>query len=100
MEAIMLTSGNLICQLIARTLFEQFAPSMEPLRPYAQGHLDIEAYTAYAKQLDQALASGDIPALRATFEAFSNLNRKSVLQTITAARDHMNSAQSPQQAAL
>ena len=86
MEAIMLTSGNLICQLIARTLFEQFEPSMEPLRPYAQNQLDIESYTTYARQLDSALADRDIPKLRATFEAFSNLNRKTVMQAFEAAR--------------
>ena len=86
MQAIMLTSGNLICQLIARTLFEQFAPAMEPLRPYTHGQLDIEAYTTYAKQLDRAVAGRDIPAMRATFEAFSNLNRKTVMQAFAEAR--------------
>lgn len=100
MQAIMLTSGNLICQLIARTLFEQFAPSMESLKPYGQGQLDMEAYTAYARQLDQALAARDIPAMRATFEAFSNLNRKTVLQTIAAARHNMTPSISAKEATL
>ena len=86
MQAIMLTSGNLICQLIARTLFEQFAPAMEPLREYTQGQLDVEAYTTYARQLDRAVAARDIPAMRATFEAFSNLNRKTLMQGLKVAR--------------
>lgn len=86
MQAIMLTSGNLICQLIARTLFEQFAPAMEPLREYTRGQLDIEAYTTYSRQLDRAVAARDIPAMRATFEAFSNLNRKTVMQAFADAR--------------
>ena len=96
MQAIMLTSGNLICQLIARTLFEQFAPAMEPLRPYAQGQLDVDAYAAYARQLDAALAERDIPAVRATFEAFSNLNRSTVMQMFETAR----LSQAPQEVAL
>lgn len=86
MQAIMLTSGNLICQLIARTLFEQFEPAMQPLRPYARDQLDIPAYRTYARHLDQALAARDIPAMRATFEAFSNLNRRTVMQMFEAAR--------------
>jgi len=100
MEAIMLTSGNLICQLIARTLFEQFEPSIEPLEAYARDQLDIETYTQHARQLDKALAARDIPALRATFEAFSNLNRKSVMQTFEAARLGQNLSNSKQQAAI
>ncbi len=91
MQAIMLTSGNLICQLIARTLFEQFAPAMEPLRPYTRSQMDVEAYTTYARQLDRAVAARDIPAMRATFEAFSNLNRKTLMQAFSDAR----AAQSP-----
>ena len=86
MQAIMLTSGNLICQLIARTLFEQFEPSIDPLRPYTRDQLDIETYTQHARRLDKALAERDVPALRATFEAFSNLNRQSVMQAFEAAR--------------
>lgn len=92
MQAIMLTSGNLICQLIARTLFEQFAPAMEPLREYTQGHLDVEAYTTYARQLDSAVAARDIPAMRATFEAFSNLNRKTLMHGLNAARKNTSSS--------
>ena len=91
MEAIMLTSGNLICHLIARTLFEQFQPSMHPLEPYAKSQLDTQTYTTYAVQLDQALATKDIPAMRATFEAFSKLNRRTVMHAFEAARNHMNS---------
>jgi len=98
MEAIMLTSGNLICQLIARTLFEQFEPSIDPLRPYARDQLDIETYTQHARRLDAALAAHDIPALRATFEAFSNLNRQSVMQAIEAARLDQNPSSKRKQA--
>lgn len=100
MEAIMLTSGNLICQLIARTLFEQFAPTMEPLHPYTRGRLDIKNYTTYALQLDEALATRDIPSMRAAFEAFSNLNRKTLLQAYEAARDSQSSPILDKQATL
>jgi len=100
MQAIMLTSGNLICQLIARTLFEQFEPSIDPLRPYTRDQLDIETYTQHARRLDKALAERDVPSLRATFEAFTNLNRQSVMQAIEAARLDKNSSSNKQQAAL
>ena len=86
MQAIMATSGNLICQLIARSLLEQFVPNMEPLRIYAVQLLDLDAYTAYAKQLDTALAARDIPAVKATFEAFSQLNRTHVMQAFELAQ--------------
>ena len=98
MQAIMLTSGNLICQLIARTLFEQFEPSIDPLRPYTRDQLDIETYTQHARRLDKALAERDVPALRATFEAFSNLNRQSVMQAFEAARLDQNPSSKRQQA--
>jgi DNA-binding FadR family transcriptional regulator len=86
MQAIMATSGNLICQLIARSLLEQFVPNMEPLRRYAVQLLDLGAYTVYAKQLDTALAARDIPAVKATFEAFSQLNRTHVMQAFELAQ--------------
>ncbi|MEM7217190.1 MAG: GntR family transcriptional regulator [Pseudomonadota bacterium] len=85
MQMIMQQSGNLICQLIARTLFEQFAPSMEPLRPYAEAQINFETHAAYARQLDRALADRDVAALRATFEAFANLNRETIMAAFAAA---------------
>ncbi|MGI9328179.1 MAG: FadR/GntR family transcriptional regulator [Pseudomonadales bacterium] len=84
-RGIMLTSGNLVLQLIARTLFEQFGPSMEPLRPFTKHELDLDAYTTYARQLDQALSKRDIPAVRATFEAFAQLNRETIMRAFVAA---------------
>lgn len=85
MRGFMLTSGNLVLQLIARTLLEQFGPAMEPLRPYTEHELDLDAYTTYARQLDQALAKRDVPAVRATFEAFAQLNRETIMRGFVAA---------------
>lgn len=85
MRGLMLASGNLVLQLIARSLLEQFTPSMEPLRPYAQHELDIEAYTTYARQLDSALSKRDVTAVRATFEAFAELNRDTIMRAFVAA---------------
>ena len=42
MRTIMITSGNLVCQLIAHGLFKQFAPTLEAVKPYVQ--LDVEAF--------------------------------------------------------
>ena len=87
MRGIMLASGNLVLQLIARSLLEQFTPSMEPLRPYAQHELDLDAYTTYARQLDSALERRDATAVRATFEAFATLNRNTVMRAFVAAAE-------------
>ncbi len=82
MSAILEASGNLVCRIIARSLLQQFAPNMTPLKGYA--HLDVEAYQNYARQLDQALGARDRQAVRTIFEAFSKLNRESVMRAFAA----------------
>ncbi|MEM9744343.1 MAG: GntR family transcriptional regulator [Pseudomonadota bacterium] len=84
--AFMQTSGNLVCQLIARTLLEQLTPRMAPLRSYAQEEFDIPAYAAYYLQLDQALATRDIAALRVSLQGFTNLNRETIMRAFLAAK--------------
>ncbi len=83
MQSIMLASRNLPLRLIARTLFEQVAPNMTELHAYAV--TDGEAYSIFARQLDNALEQRDQVALRATFAAFSNLNRETMMRAFTAA---------------
>jgi DNA-binding FadR family transcriptional regulator len=82
MSAIMQASGNLVCQLIARSLLQQFAPRMVPL----EGHivLDYEAHREYARRLDAALAERDVSAVRDTLDSLSRLNRESARRAFAA----------------
>jgi len=84
MQRIMQSSQNLPLQLISRSLFDQFVPNMAAL--HAHRVVDHEVYSTFARQLDQALAKKDVDALRATFTAFSNLNRQTMMQALDAAR--------------
>jgi DNA-binding FadR family transcriptional regulator len=84
MQAIMDASNNLPLQLVARSLFEQFAPHLGVLSRYAI--TDHEAWAIFARQLDQALQSRDLPALRASFNGISNLNRETMMRAFEAAR--------------
>ncbi len=85
-QSIMLTNRNLPLQLIARTLFEQFAPSMTQLQDLTVVNKD--AYSLFARQLDQALAKRDLPAVHATFTALSNLNRETMMHALETARSN------------
>ena len=76
MHAIMTTSNNLVCQLIARSLLVRLAPKMLPLSEYHS--VDIDAHRVYARQLDGALASRDLEAIRGVFDAFAQLNREAI----------------------
>lgn len=83
MRAVMVTSDNLVCQLIARSLFEQFAPSLAAFERYVQ--LDIGAFTLLMRQLDRALAVRDRAALRAVFDNLASLHRETMLGALAAA---------------
>ena len=80
----MLASQNLPLQLVARTLFNQVAPNMSAVGDYVTP--DRERYAVYAQQLDDALVRRDILALRATFDAFIELNRESMTRAFTLAQ--------------
>ena len=82
MSAIMEASGNLVCHIIARSLLQQFAPNMTMLEGLVR--IDVEAYQSYARQLDEALGARDREAVRTIFEAFSKLNRESVMRSFAA----------------
>ena len=79
-QSIMLSSNNLPLQLIARTLFEQFAPNMAPYHEFTI--IDQEAYSILARQLHEALPKRDLPAVRATFSALSDLNTETMIRAI------------------
>ena len=78
------SSHNLPLQIIARTLFEQFAPSMEPIANFAV--VDKQSYAQSAQILDQALEKRDLAAVRAAFDAFSELNRETMVVAFNQAQ--------------
>lgn len=82
---VMRVSDNLVCQLIARTLFEQFAPQAGGFHEYVW--IDQQLYATYATQLDRALCARDLNAVRQIFSSISQLHRQSVLQALDAAAD-------------
>jgi hypothetical protein len=75
-------SGNLVCQLIARSLLLQLVPRMKPLEGYAE--LDREAYARHARELKTALDQRDAKAVRGIFESLSRLNRDTARQAFIA----------------
>ncbi len=87
-QSIMLTNRNLPLQLISRTLFDQFARSLGALNEVMM--IDKEAYGVFAKQLDQALAKRDVPAVQATFSALSDLHRQTMMHAFEAARSNLS----------
>ena len=86
MRTIMITSGNLVCQLIAHGLFKQFAPTLEAVKPYVQ--VDVEQFNRLARRLDSALASRDRSKVREVFDDFSELNSRALTPAIEAAARH------------
>lgn len=76
--AMMEASGNLVCQLIARSLLLQLVPGMKPLEDYAE--MDMEAYAGHARELKAALAQRDPEAVRGIFGSLSRLNRETARQ--------------------
>jgi DNA-binding FadR family transcriptional regulator len=84
MQKMLQSSHNLPLQIIARTLFEQFAPSMEPIANFAV--VDKQSYAQSAQNLDQALEKRDLAAVRAAFDAFSELNRETMVVAFNQAQ--------------
>ena len=84
MQKMLQSSHNLPLQIIARTLFEQFAPSMEPIANFAV--VDKQSYAQSAQILDQALEKRDLAAVRAAFDAFSELNRETMVVAFNQAQ--------------
>ena len=84
MESIMQASRNLPLRLIARTLFDQVAPNLTELHPFAI--VDNEKHRIVAKQLDRDLEHREAYGLRDTFAAFLDLNRETMMRASDAAR--------------
>ena len=85
-RTIMEASGNLVCQLIARSLLLQLVPRLAPLQGYAA--LDTEAYACHARLLPAALAQRNAGQVRAIFESLSRLNRETARQAFAALEAH------------
>ncbi len=83
MRAFMANSENLVCRLIAKSIFAQFAPSVAALDQYVQH--DVAAFTVFVRQLDQALASRDRDAVRTIFDGITKLHRETMMRAIEAA---------------
>jgi DNA-binding FadR family transcriptional regulator len=84
MHTIMQTSGNLICQIIARSLFLQFVPRMAPLEGFVE--TDLAVQRMFAERLDAALAARNVEAVRTAFESLSNFNREVAKRAFAAIR--------------
>jgi DNA-binding FadR family transcriptional regulator len=80
MSSIMRASGNLVVQLIARSLLMQFMPQMSELRRYAD--LDRDAHRQLARALDTAMGERDLDAVRSTLAKLSTINRAHTLKTL------------------
>ena len=83
MHAFMATSENLVCRLIAKSLFAQIAPRRATLDQYFQ--FDVAVFTGFVRQLDQALASRDRDTVRAIFNGITKLYRETMMRAIEAA---------------
>ena len=80
MSSMMRASGNLVVQLIARSLLQQFMPQMSELRRYAE--LDRDAHRELAMTLDDAMGRRDLNAVRTTLARLSEINRQHTLRTL------------------
>ena len=84
MQAIMEASGNLPCQLIARTLLMQLVPRLSAIiEPYVE--TDYEQYRRHAQSLRDALAVRDVAGVRSSFAAFAQLNQLTVRRALLLA---------------
>ncbi len=79
MSEMMRASGNLVVQLIARTLLTQFMPRMAELKGY--GHVDLEQHRELARSLDEAMGLRDLLAVRAILKRMSEVNRQHMNRT-------------------
>jgi len=73
MSSLMRASGNLVVQLIARSLLMQLVPQMAELRNY--GRMDLTAHQALARALDQAMGARDLDGVRGTLMELAQVNR-------------------------
>ena len=88
LQAIMETSGNLPCQLIARSLLVQMVPRLAVIEPYVE--MDYHSYRQLTLKLKEALAIRNVAAVRSAFETIAQLNQDSVHRALNAAAQEIN----------
>ena len=81
-EAIMVASGNLPVQLIARALLLQFAPRMTALKDFIEP--DIETHGVLSRRIDAALAIRDLAAIQAGFTELARFHRERMQRAFDA----------------
>jgi DNA-binding FadR family transcriptional regulator len=82
MSGLMRASGKLVVQLIARSLLVQFLPRMNELRGY--GEEQTAPIRAMALELDAAMGSRDLDAVREILKRMSEANRAQMRRTFEA----------------
>ncbi len=88
LQAIMESSGNLPCQLIARSLLVQMVPRLAVIEPYVA--MDYHSYRQLTLKLKEALAVRDVAAVRSAFETIAQLNQDIVQKALNAAAQQIN----------
>ncbi len=84
LRAIMLTSNHLVCQIIARSLFEQLIPMVEGRSPST---LNAAEHRELLSELDRALATRDAAAAREVLRQTDELNRANVFASIVGTNE-------------
>ncbi len=79
-RAIMVTSRQIICQLVAKALFEQLIPGFADINHPAA--VDSRAFAELMQDLDDALLQRDRDAARNAFTALDALDRSSIFATL------------------
>ena len=83
LRAIMLTSNHLVCQIIARSLFEQLIRAVENHPPQAASPAHREQLHA----LDEALAARNRFGALAAMQQIDAMNRSGVLEAFNQANN-------------
>jgi len=81
------SSDNLPLQLIGRALFQQLAPNLTSVLPYAAPN--PSSFAPIADQLDAGLESRDPDAVTSAFKALYDLNKDGMVKAFTEARKQL-----------
>jgi len=73
MSGMMRASGNLVIQLIARSLLMQLIPQLTELKEY--GHMNPADDRSLARALDEAMGARNLDAVRHTLAELAEINR-------------------------
>ncbi len=79
-RVLMMTSGHIVCQLVAKALFEQLIAGMADIRPPT--NIDRSAFVELLQDLDDALLQRDRDAARVAITALETVNRAVVFAAL------------------